>query len=92
MSTFGILNILAVMLELCVPSYALRLVRRFGAHQVGSFVVIAFASLAMLHLFNPLKTTGGSGLGLNLVYAAASVLLLIGWATSKLCASSAKAF
>ena len=74
----GILNLLAVMLELCVPSYALRLVRRFGARQVGSFVVIAFVSLALLHLVNPLKTGPAPSLTLSLVYGAASALLLIG--------------
>jgi two-component system cell cycle sensor histidine kinase/response regulator CckA len=78
MTAFGILNFLAWFLELCVPSYALRLVRRFGAHQVGSFVVISFVSLALLHLFNPPRAGGGSGLALSVVYAAASVLLLIG--------------
>ena len=78
MTAFGILNFLAMALELCVPSYALRLVRRFGAAQVGSFVIIAFLSLALLHLFNPLKPWLGSGLALSLVYAVASVLLLIG--------------
>jgi PAS domain S-box-containing protein len=78
MSIVGILNILAGVLELCVPSYALRLVRRFGAHQVGSFVIIAFASLAVLHLFNPLKPLPGSGVILSVVYATASGLLLIG--------------
>jgi PAS domain S-box-containing protein len=78
MSIVGLLNILAGLLELCVPSYALRLVRRFGAQQVGSFVIVAFASLALLHLFNPLKPLPASGLALSIVYAGASVLLLIG--------------
>ena len=78
MTAFGILNFLAWFLELCVPSYALRLVRRFGAHQVGSFVVVSFVSLALLHLFNPMKPGMGSGLALSFVYAGASVLLLIG--------------
>src|SRR5262245_50451666 len=58
MTALGILNFIVAFLELCVPSYALRLVRRFGAAQVGSFVVIAFASLALLHLVNPLKFAG----------------------------------
>src|ERR1700730_4473722 len=78
MTALGILNFLAVLLELCVPSYALRLVRRFGATQVGSFVIIAFASLALLHLINPMKFGPGSGIALSIVYGGASVLLLIG--------------
>ena len=78
MTALGILNFLAAVLELCVPSYALRLVRRFGAHQVGRFVIIAFASLALLHLVNPIKPTPGSSSSLNIIYAAASALLLIG--------------
>src|SRR5579859_3514048 len=78
MTAFGILNLMAAALELCVPSYALRLVRRFGASQVGSFVIIAFVCLAVLHLVNPIKPSPGSGLALSMVYAGASVLLLIG--------------
>ena len=72
------MNFLAAGLELCVPSYALRLVRRFGASQAGSFVIIAFVCLALLHLVNPIKTGSSAGLGLSVVYAGASVLLLIG--------------
>ena len=78
MSGLAILNFLVAALELCVPSYALRLVRRFGANQVGSFVIVAFASLAVVHLLNPIKTGPGSDLALSLVYGGASVLLLIG--------------
>ena len=78
MNFLGILNLLAAVLEICVPSYALRLVRRFGAHQVGSFVVIAFASLALLHLVNPIKAGPNQSLTLSLVYGVASVFLLIG--------------
>src|SRR6266481_8867096 len=68
-------------LELTVPSYALRLVRRFGAQHVGWFVVIAFASLAVLHLVGPLKLMGAGRAWPavpDLVYGIASVLLLIG--------------
>jgi two-component system cell cycle sensor histidine kinase/response regulator CckA len=68
-------------LELTVPSYALRLVRRFGAHRVGWFVVIAFASLAMLHLVGPWKSVGSSAISRAMpdaIYGFASVLLLIG--------------
>src|SRR5262249_6582641 len=68
-------------LQLIVPSYGLRLVRRFGAPRVGWFLVAAFASLAALHLVEPLKPVhagSGSGLRLDLVFALASGLLLIG--------------
>lgn len=78
MTTFGTVSVLSAGLELCVPSYALRLVRRFGASQTGSFVIIAFVCLAVLHLVNPIKPSPGSGLALSMVYAGASVLLLIG--------------
>jgi hypothetical protein len=44
---------------------------------VGGFVIIAFISLALLHLVNPLRPSA-SNLGLTLVYGAASLLLLIG--------------
>ena len=71
MNFFGMLNLLAGVLELCVPSYALRLVRRFGAQQVGGFVVVAFASLALVHLVNPLKIGANQGVSLSLVYSAA---------------------
>jgi len=67
-------------LELTVPSYALRLVRRFGAQNVGWFVVIAFASLALLHLAGPVKPLGGAAWRAlpDAIYGIASLLLLIG--------------
>jgi PAS domain S-box-containing protein len=68
-------------LELTVPSYALRLVRRFGAQNVGWFVVIAFASLALLHLMGPLRPIGDGAAWRTMpdaIYGIASVLLLIG--------------
>jgi two-component system cell cycle sensor histidine kinase/response regulator CckA len=68
-------------LQLVVPSYGLRLVRRFGVQRVGWFLVVAFASLASLHLLEPVgpnKSGFGPDFALNVVYAAGSVLLLIG--------------
>ena len=68
-------------LQLTVPSYALRLVRRYGAQRVGWFVVIAFSSLALLHLVGPLNpTANGKAWDVmpNLIYAIGSLLLLIG--------------
>jgi two-component system, cell cycle sensor histidine kinase and response regulator CckA len=72
------LNIVAGLLQLVVPSYALRLVRRFGSQRVGWFIVIAFASLALLHLMGPVKPTGSSAPTIDIIYAIGSVLLLIG--------------
>ena len=51
--SFGIFSWIAGALQLSVPSYALRLIRRFGSARVGWFVVAAFLSLAMLHLLSP---------------------------------------
>jgi len=68
-------------LQLTVPSYALRLVRRYGAERVGWFVVIAFASLALLHLVGPMNPGGGAkgwDATPHLYFAIGSVLLLIG--------------
>jgi len=68
-------------LQLTVPSYALRLVRRYGAERVGWYVVIAFSSLALLHLVGPLKPAGAGSTWHampDVVYAIGSVLLLIG--------------
>jgi len=75
------LGVAAGALQLVVPSYGLRLVRRFGAHRVGWFLVIAFCSLAALHLLEPMRPTGcgiAPELMINIVYAVGSVLLLIG--------------
>ena len=68
-------------LQLTVPSYALRLVRRFGAQRVGWFIVIAFSSLALLHLAGPFKPMGAGAIWRaipDVIYGIASVLLLIG--------------
>jgi two-component system cell cycle sensor histidine kinase/response regulator CckA len=81
MISVGAFDVSAGALQLVVPSYGLRLVRRFGVHRVGWFLVVAFASLASLHLLEPVGP-GGHGFGpdfaLNVVYTAGSVLLLIG--------------
>ena len=78
MNSLGIFNLIAAILQLTVPSYALRLVRRFGAHRVGWFLVAAFASLAALHLASPARPLAGGGVRLDLIFAFASGLLLIG--------------
>lgn len=77
----GTLALIGGALQLSVPSYALRLVRRYGAERVGWFVVIAFASLALLHLVGPISPTGSGKAAETmpqLIYAIGSVLLLIG--------------
>src|SRR5437016_4745502 len=81
MIRFGLLPLISGALQLCVPSYALRLLRRFGAQRVGWFLVIAFSALALAHLLDPLKPLSAGptpGLTLDPMYAIASVLLLIG--------------
>src|SRR6266853_3774595 len=68
-------------LEVAVPSYALRLVRRYGAQRIGWFVVTAFSCMALLHLVAPLLLVGvlpGWRVMPDAVYAVGSVLLLIG--------------
>ncbi|MBC8096104.1 MAG: PAS domain S-box protein [Akkermansiaceae bacterium] len=75
------LTLLAGLLQLVVPSYAFRLVRRFGAQRVGWFVVTAFVCMATLHLLAPLQTfriNGIPDLSTNLLVAIGSVMLLIG--------------
>ena len=77
----GFLALIGGMLQLTVPSYALRLTRRYGAQRVGWFIVIAFMSLAMLHIFGPVNAIGGGSIPRfmpDLIFAAASGLLLIG--------------
>ncbi len=75
------LGILTGMLQLVVPSYAFRLVRRYGAQRVGWFIVAAFACLALLHMALPMQ---GSHLGIpaeqlmNALLIVGSILLLIG--------------
>jgi PAS domain S-box-containing protein len=81
MTGFGAFDATAGALQLFVPSYGLKLVRRFGTHRVGWFLVVAFASLASLHLLEPISPVGpgfGPDIALNIVYAIGSVLLLIG--------------
>src|SRR5258708_4379637 len=83
MNTFGIFSFLAGVLQLTIPSYAFRLIRRFGAQRVGWYLVSAFAFLALLHLLEPLKLVTGSALSgptPDIIYAVCSVLLLIGMA------------
>jgi len=83
MNGIGVFSLLAGALQLTIPSYALRLVRRFGAHRVGWFLVSAFSLLGLLHLLEPMKSGGSlgvSGRTLDIVYAVGSMLLLVGMA------------
>jgi signal transduction histidine kinase len=68
-------------LQLTIPSYSLRLVRRYGTQRVGWFLVTAFASLALLHwlkLLRPMQAGPAAGMTLDLVFAIAATLLVIG--------------
>jgi PAS domain S-box-containing protein len=81
MTGFGDWDLVAGALQLTIPYYSWRLVRRFGTRQVGWFVVAAFASLAFLHLLAPLGSTPPgltSSLSLDVVFASAAALLAIG--------------
>lgn len=78
---FGVFSWFAGALQLVVPSYAFRLVRRFGTSRVGWFVVTVFAALALMHVLTPPRSVGaGAAFGgsLDFIYAIGSVLLLIG--------------
>ena len=81
MFRFGVFTLVSSALQLGVPSYALRLIRRFGLQSVGWFIALAFACLALVHLVAPWKAPlpgAGSGLSVDAAYAFGSVLLLIG--------------
>lgn len=81
MNGFGISALMVGLLQISVPSYALRLVRLCGPRRVGWFVVSAFAILALLHLVVTLKPSGASSTSaanIDLLAAVASTLLLIG--------------
>lgn len=77
----GAFDATAGALQLVVPSYGLRLVRRFGTRRVGWFLVAAFVSLGALHLLAPMDSTSvglAPDMKLNMVYMIGCVLLLIG--------------
>jgi hypothetical protein len=81
MSGVGVFAWVAGALQLFVPSYAFRLIRRFGTSRVGWYIVTSFGLLAMMHLLAPFKPAGAgpaAGLTLDLLYVAGSVLLLVG--------------
>jgi two-component system, cell cycle sensor histidine kinase and response regulator CckA len=72
-------GLIAGLLQLIIPSYAFRLVRRFGAERVGWFVVGAFVVLSLMHLLAPIKISGADpGIPVEWVFMAGSVLLLVG--------------
>ena len=81
MIRLGFFSFISSALQLVVPTYGLRLVRRFGTNNVGWFLVLAFASLAFVHLLEPLKAVGAGptlGVAPDLLCAIASGLLLVG--------------
>lgn len=68
-------------LQLTIPSYALRLVRRFGVQRTGWFIVKVFSCFALLHLLGPLRPVAAgpfSGVMPEVIYSVGSLLLLIG--------------
>jgi two-component system cell cycle sensor histidine kinase/response regulator CckA len=81
MLAVAVFNGVASVLQLTVPSYGLRLVRRYGSQRVGWFLVTSFLVLAVLHLMEPLNPVSfgpAFGTTLDLLYAVSSVLLLVG--------------
>ncbi len=77
------LSVLAGAVQLTVPAYALRLVRRFGTQRIGWFLVTTFVCLALLHLLSPLGPIGAgpfSGVMPEAIYALGSLFLLVGLA------------
>jgi signal transduction histidine kinase len=70
-------------LQIAVPSYGLRLNRRFGSHQVGWALVVAFVVLALLNLAGGTPSANARReweLARGVAMAAIPVLLLIGLA------------
>src|SRR6266566_6510930 len=79
MSGFSLFALLSGLLQLSVPSYSLRLVRRFGTQRVGWFIVAAFCCLALLHLLKPFQAMNAGPKGLmDMVYAIAALFLVVG--------------
>jgi len=71
------------LLHVAVPSYGLRLTRRFGSQQVGWVLVFAFLGLALLNLFcgtNSSNVLPESATARILVYMVIPILLLVGLA------------
>jgi len=71
------------LLQLSVAGYGMRLTRRFGVAKVGWSLFSAFALLAVVHLFEAVQqfNTGREfGIGIEIIYAFASFLLLAGLA------------
>ncbi|PWU11598.1 MAG: hypothetical protein C5B50_23040 [Verrucomicrobia bacterium] len=76
-------SLIAGTVQLTVPAYAFRLVRRFGTKNIGWLVVLTFACLALLHVFNPLRPVAAgpfSGVMPDTIYVVGSLLLLVGLA------------
>ncbi|MFZ0826340.1 MAG: ATP-binding protein [Verrucomicrobiia bacterium] len=76
------MSLIAGLLQFAVACYALRLNRLFGATQVGWSLFVAFAAMALLRLVLSLDLFRGAivGVGVEMVYALTSVLLLTGMA------------
>ena len=76
------MSLIAGLLQFAVACYALRLNRLFGATRVGWSLFVAFAAMALLRLVLSLDLFRGAivGVGVEMVYALTSVLLLTGMA------------
>lgn len=71
------------LLQLSVAGYGMRLTRMFGVAKVGWSLFSAFALLAVVHLFEAVRqfnTAREFGIGIELIYAFVSFLLLAGLA------------
>src|SRR3954453_17769020 len=79
MNSFGFFVLVSGLLQLSIPSYSLRLIRRFGTQRVGWFIVAAFSCLALLYLLKPFQAmnTGPKGMW-DLIYSVTALFLVIG--------------
>lgn len=73
-----VFSVVAGLVQLAVPSYALKLVRKWGIRQVGWFLAGIFALLALLHLANPMRSGTAPELLRDGLFMSASLVLLAG--------------
>ena len=81
MNFFGVMSLVAGLLQLIIAGYALRLNRIFGPARVGWSLFGAFSLLALLHFIQSMSAFNpGTGLGTEIeaLYALIALLLLNG--------------
>jgi CheY-like chemotaxis protein len=81
MNGIGAIDLIGGLLQLAIPSYGLRLVRRFGVQRVGWFLVAAFVSLSALYLVGSPRLPHdwtSQGQHLDWAMALAAGLLVVG--------------